>query len=504
MSKIVLSCVVLCVLVLSVIPASAAATCESLAGIKLPNTTITSAKTIGAGEFTPPAGGRGAPAPMKDLPAFCRVELTLKPSSDSDIKAEVWLPAQNWNGKLEAIGNGGWNGSITYRNGLDAVAKGYATVASDLGHTGGNASFALGHPEKVTDFGYRAVHETTVQAKALVDAFYGNAPKYSYFSGCSAGGRQAMKAAQMYPNDFDGIIAGSPGLDWTSRAAQAVRIDQMVLKDPNAKIPTAKLQLLNTAALNACDALDGAKDNIIENPKACKFDPGVLACKASDDGSCLIASQVELARAIYTSPLNSKTKREITGLYPGSELAWTDSGWSNPARSTGLDQFRYVVYQDEKWDISKFNWDTDVAKAEEVDKNTINALDPNLKKFMDRGGKLIQYHGWSDSQISPGNSTQYYQRAVDANGGLSKVMNNYRLFMVPGMGHCGNGTGTATFDMLAALEKWVEQKQAPDSIPASRTVQGKVDRTRPLCPYPQLATYKGSGDINDAANFACK
>jgi feruloyl esterase len=509
MSKIVLSCAVLFVLVLSVTPASAA-TCESLAGLKLPNTTITSAQTVAAGEFTPPAGGRGAPAPLKDLPAFCRVTATLRPSSDSDIKMEVWLPSQNWNGKLEAVGNGGWNGSISY-NALStspglgtALAKGYAAVASDLGHTGGNANFAIGHPEKVIDFGYRAVHEMTVQAKAITNAFYGNAPKYSYFYGCSAGGREAMKAAQMYPEDYDGIIAGSPGLDWTSRAAQAVRIDQMVLKDPSAKIPTAKLQLLNTAALNACDALDGAKDNIIENPKACKFDPGVLACKAADDGSCLTASQVELARAVYTSPVNSKTKREITGLYPGSELAWTDSGWSAPARSTGLEQFRNIVYQDPQWDISKFNWDTDVPKAEEVDKNTINALDPNLKKYFDHGGKLIQYHGWSDAQISPGNSTQYYQRVVDANGGSSKVMNNYRLFMVPGMGHCGGGTGAATFDMLTALEKWVEQKQAPDSIPGSHATQGKIDRTRPLCPYPQLATYKGSGDINDAANFSCK
>jgi feruloyl esterase len=451
--------------------------------------------------------------PLKDLPEFCRIRATLKPSNDSDIKMEVWLPSQNWNGKLQGVGNGGWNGSIPYTSvgvggGLaDALAKGYAAVASDVGHTGGNASFALGHPEKIIDFGYRAVHEMTVQAKAIINSFYGNAPKYSYFSSCSAGGREAMKAAQMYPDDFDGIVAGSPGLDWTSRAAQAVRIDQMVLKDPSAKIPTAKLQLLHTAALNACDALDGVKDDIIENPKVCKFDPGVLACKASDDGSCLTASQVELARAIYTSPLNPKTKREITGLYPGSELSWTDTGWSAPSRSTGLDQFRYIVYQDEKWDISKFNWDTDIVKAEETDKSIINALDPNLKKFFDRGGRLIQYHGWSDPQISPGNSTQYYQRVLDTMGGPSKVMNSYRLFMVPGMAHCGNGTtgtGTATFDMMAAVVQWVEQKKAPDSIPASRTVAGKVDRTRPLCPYPQVATYKGSGDINDAANFTCK
>ena len=503
MSKIVLSCVVLCVIVLTVIPASAA-TCESLASLKLPNTTITSAQTVPAGGFTLAGGGGRGASQFSNLPAFCRVAATSKPSNDSDIKIEIWMPAQNWNGKFEAVGNGAWTGSIGYAAMAEGITRGYAVGSTDTGHTGGSANFAMGHPEKVVDFGYRAVHELTVNGKAIIEGLYGNAVRYSYFTGCSAGGRQALKAAQMFPTDFDGIIAGSPGLDWTGRAAGAVRIEQFIQKNENGRIPAEKLRMLNSAVINACDGLDGLKDGIIDNPTMCKFDPAVLQCKASDDASCLTPAQVQTAREIYVSPINPKTQREITGLARGSELGWTDLGWTASARSTGLDQFRYLVYQDPQWTVDKFNFDVDIAKAEQSDNNTINALDPNLKKFLERGGKLIQYHGWSDPQISPFNSTQYYERVVQAVGDANRVKNNYRVFMVPGMGHCGGGTGTSTFDMLSALEQWVEQKKAPDSIPASRTVAGKVDRTRPLCPYPQLATYKGSGDINDAANFSCK
>jgi feruloyl esterase len=230
----------------------------------------------------------------------------------------------------------------------------------------------------------------------------------------------------------------------------------------------------------------------------------VLKCQGAEDASRFTPAQVNTARMLYSPLVNSQTKREIAGLLPGSELGWTDMGWSASARATGLDQFRFLVFKDPRWEVSKFNPETDLARAEEADDNTINALDPNIKAFIDRGGKLIQYHGWSDPQISPGNSAQYYQRVVKALGGVNKVHGSYRLFMAPGMAHCGGGDGPNTFDMVSALELWVEKNKAPDQIVASHAAKGVVDRTRPLCPYPQIAAYKGSGSTDDAANFVCK
>jgi len=278
----------------------------------------------------------------------------------------------------------------------------------------------------------------------------------------------------------------------------------LATKDEAARMPAAKAQLIHKAVLEACDAIDGIKDGVLDDPRRCKFDPGVLECKGSDEATCLTKAQTQTAKLMYLSPVNPKTKREITGLQPGSELGWTDQGWSQSARASGLDQFRFLVFKDPAWTVDKFNFETDIVRAEETDADTINALDPNLKSFFDRGGKLIQYHGWSDPQISPGNSVQYYQRVADANGGVTKVQASHRLFMAPGMGHCGGGEGPNTFDMVAALEQWVEKKQAPNQIIASHSRDGKIDRTRPLCPYPQVASYKGTGSTDEAANFVCK
>ena len=312
-----------------------------------------------------------------------------------------------------------------------------------------------------------------------------------------------MKEAQRYPADFDGIIAGSPGLDWTGRAAGSLRIAQ-VTKDEASRIPAGQgaIDPQGRARRLRCDRRhQGRRSSTIR--RSCKFDPGVLECKGEDAAPCLTKAQVQTARPIYMPPVNPKTQREITGLAPGSELGWTDLGWTASARSTGLGQFRFIVFKDPKWDFDKFNFETDIVRAEETDTDTINAHDPNLKPFFDRGGKLIQDHGWSDPQISPGNSVQYYNRVAEANGGVAKVQASYRLFMAPGMGHCGGGEGPNTFDMVAALEQWVEQGKAPAQIIASHSTQRQVDRTRPLCPYPQVARYKGSGSTDDAANFTC-
>ena len=485
-----------------------AASCESLTSLALPNATITLAQNVVAGSFALPAGGGGRGAPpadlLKSLPAFCRVAATLRPTSDSDIKIEVWLPAASgWNGKFQAVGNGGWTGSIAYPALIEALRRGYATSSTDTGHEGGSASFALGHPEKLIDFGYRSVHEMTVAAKKVISTYYGDAPRFSYWNGCSAGGRQGLKEAQRFPNDFDGIIAGAPALDWTGRAAQSLRVSQAVHRDGGSYIPPDKYPVIRHAVLQACDMLDGVKDGVLEDPTRCQFDPGVLACKGADDASCLTPAQVEAARQVYASATNPRSKREITGLQPGSEAGWGTWGGPRPF-GTSVDHFKYVVFKDPNWDPRSFKFETDIVLAEQTDNNTINALEPNLKAYFDRGGKLIQYHGWSDPQISPGISVQYYKSVLDAMGGASRIQNSYRLFMVPGMAHCRGGDGTDTFDMVSALEQWVEKGQSPSQIAASRRTSGTVTRTRPLCPYPQVATYKGSGSTDAAANFVCK
>ena len=497
--------IVVCVIVLTA-GSAAAATCESLSSLKLPDTTITLAESVAAGAFgqgaAPARGGRGG-NPYADLPAFCRVTATARPTSDSEIKIEVWMPSSGWNGKFQGVGNGGWSGSIGTAALATALRRGYATASTDTGHEGGSASFALGHPEKLTDFAYRAVHEMTVKAKAIINGFYETNPRYSYFNGCSAGGKQAMKAIQMNPTDYDGVVAGSPGVNWTGRALQSIWVAQAVHQTEASPIPQTKYAMINSAAVQACDGNDGVKDGVIENPMQCKFDPQVLQCKGADAADCLTPAQVETARKIYAPVTNTRTRQVLLpGLSPGSELGWNTMAGAQPF-GPGADLFRFIVFGDPNWDYKTFKFDTHVEQTLKAG-GSMDALDANLKPFFDRGGKIISYHGWSDPQISPGSTVQYYQTVLDRMGGAAKVHENYRLFMVPGMNHCSGGTGTDQFDMLTALENWVEKKQAPAQIPASRVANGQTVRTRPLCPYPQVAAYKGTGSTDDAANFVCK
>jgi feruloyl esterase len=472
---------------------AAPGSCESLASLNLPGATITSAESVAAFSYKA----------FMDLPAFCRVAATLKPSSDSEIKMELWLPADRWNGKFLANGNGGWTGSITPASLAAGLRRGYAAAMSDLGHQGGSASFAAGHPEKLVDFGYRAAHEMTVTSKAIMAAYYSQPLKQSYWTGCSAGGRSALMEAQRYPADFDGIIAGSPGLDWTGRALQAVWIAQAAHKDETSYIPPAKYELVHNAVLEACDAKDGVKDGVLEDPTTCGFDPKQLECKGANGPGCLTAAEVETARAIYSPVTNPRTKASI---FPGFERG-SEMGWATMAGpqlfGIGGDLFKFIVYQDPNWDYKTFDFDAGVARTEKAENGLLNANDPNLKPFQDHGGRLIQYHGWSDPQIAPGSSVRYYKKVLDTMGGSDKVQNFYRLFMVPGMAHCGGGDGTSSFDMLTALEQWKEQGKVPAQIAASRLRDGKADRTRPLCPYPQVAKYKGTGSTDEAANFVC-
>jgi feruloyl esterase len=487
---------------------SRAATCESLSSLALPSATVTLAQSVGAGQLSlpvrNPAEGPSAPVEFKDLPAFCRVAATIKPTSDSDIKIEVWLPASGWNGKFEAVGNGGWAGAISYGAMAEALHDGYATASTDTGHVGARGTFAMDHPEKLVDFGYRAVHEMTLKAKAIVEAFYGTAPRMSYWNACSTGGRQGLKEAQRFPNDYDGIVAGAAANPRTRLSTWQLWLAQVVL-DPKNYIPAAKYPIIHQAVLKACDAADGLKDGLIADPTRCHFDPKTIECKAGDEPTCLTAGQVEAAQRMYTAPKNPRTNEPVYyQLEPGSELGWGMLARGPEPFTAATDQYRYVVFKDLKWDWHTLNLDSDVALADKIDNDTINAIDPNLKAFLSHGGKLLMYHGWADPGVPPLASVNYYKTAVDTMGGEAKMAGSIRLFMVPGMGHCGGGEGPNTFDMMSAMVQWREHGKPSERIIASHSAAGKVDRTRPLCPYPQVAKYKGSGSMDAAENFICE
>lgn len=472
--------------------------CQGLGSLSLPNVEITISEIVDKGQFDEVRGNFGS------LPEFCRVVATMTPSADSDIEMELWLPTRNWNGKYVAVGNGAFTGNVRHGALVLPLSRGFAASSTDTGHLGNTASFGLGHPEKVVDFGWRAVHEMNVASKQIIATFYDDELRYSYFTGCSAGGRQAMKEAQRFPADFDGIVAGAPGADWTGRAAASLRIATYLQANETARLLEADRDLVYNAAITACDADDGLVDGLIGKPAQCDFDPSVLQCSSDSSTHCLTSEQVNTVKMIYDSPVNPASGRAITGLLPGSEKGWTDLGWTRSARATGIDQYRYLVYGKEEWNIDQFDFETDIVKAEQTDDDTLNALDTDLSEFFDNGGKLIAYHGWSDPQISPKNATQYYERVVATFGGREAIHDSYRLFMAPGMGHCAGGPGPNSFDSLSILETWVERGEAPESITAVHRIDGEVDRSRPLCPYPEVGVYTGSGSVNEAENFTCR
>ncbi|HLG14763.1 MAG TPA: tannase/feruloyl esterase family alpha/beta hydrolase [Blastocatellia bacterium] len=501
-----------------------AQTCEKLAELKLATTTITAAQPVTPGAFAPP-GGRATP--FKELPAFCRVSGVIRPTADSEIKFEVWMPSAGWNGKFQGIGNGGFAGSISYAGLAGAVARGYAAASTDTGHTGGDASWALGHPDKIVDYGHRAVHEMTEKAKAIISAFYGAGPKRSYFASCSNGGRQALMEAQRYPNDYDGLIAGAPANYFTHILTGFAWNLQATSSDPASYITPSKLKAIEAAALTACDSRDGVSDGVIDDPTRCSFDPSVLLCKGAESDDCLTEKQIAALKKIYAGPRDTKGSRITRGFVPGGETgpggwtAWiTGAGQNRGLQSFFSTQtFQNMIYNDPKWDLKSFSLDRDGKLAEEKLGSSLNAINPDLRAFKARGGKLILYHGWSDAALPPVNTIDYFQ-SVASKMGSRNASSFIRLYMAPGMQHCGGGPGPNSFgavvtsaqfdaqhDMTAALERWVEQGVAPDRIIASKR-QGidpkrPVTRTRPLCPYPQVARYKGRGSTDDAANFVC-
>jgi len=501
-----------------------AASCDSLAHLSLPQTTITAAVSVPAGDFTP-AGGR----PLHGLAAFCRVEGTIQPAADSSIRFEVWMPAAGWNGMFHGAGNGGFGGDINYPEMATVIARGYAAASTDTGHQASfiDARWALGHPEKVVDFGYRAIHETAQKAKAIIGAFYGSGPRHSYFTSCSNGGRQALMEAQRFPEDYDGIIAGAPANFWTHLLVLAIADSQALLADPASYIPARKLPAIQAAALAACDRLDGVPDGVIENPAACHFDPAALLCKGPDSDTCLMPAQLTALQKIYAGPRSSNGTQVFPGYSPGGEAE--PGGWgvwitgAAPEQSLmfrfGTEYFKAMVFGDPAWDFRTFELDRGTAASDQKMSGILNSTDPDLRRFEARGGKLIIYHGWSDAAIPAENAIDYY-RSVVSRVGAASSHGFIRLFMVPGMQHCGGGSGPDDFgqfgngsgdpqnDMNAALERWVEKGVAPEQIVATKYRKESdpasgVARTRPLCAYPLIARWKGAGSADEATSFIC-
>ena len=499
-----------------------AADCAALQHLTLQDTTITLAEPVTSGTLTLPDA-----APLKGLPAFCRVAGVLHPTSDSAIHFEVWLPGQDWNGRLLGAGNGGFAGSIGVRQMAGYLMRGFAVSGSDAGHRAeaGDASWAFGHPEKVKDFGWRAVHLTAERSKQIVVAYYGKPQSKAYFDACSDGGREALMEAQRFPEDYDGILAGAPANYWSHLLGAAIAATQALTSDPRAYISDLKLPAIQKASLAACDELDGLKDGIIADPAKCHFDPAVLLCKGEDSPECLTPPQVDALKSIYAGAKDSHGATLFPGLTMGDETGWKiwvvgEGPGASAAALYAQNDFRYIVTGDPKWNVLTADLDASVKQSTEKTAADLDSTDPDLSRFAARGGKLIVYHGWNDPAISPWNTIAYYQ-SVQRQMGAGKVDSFARLYMAPGMEHCIDGPGPSGFGQLGiptakgskfgvfdALEDWVEKDAAPGDIVATKyaTQEGggrKAVMTRPLCAYPQVAKYNGTGDPNDAASFAC-
>ncbi len=499
------------------------ADCAGLKNLKLEGTTINLAEPVTSGVLEID----GAGAVMRGLPEFCRVAGVLHPTDDSEIGFEVWLPAQEWNGRLLGSGNGGFAGSIAYQQLAGYLRRGFVVAGTDAGHQaeGTDASWAYGHPEKVKDFGWRAIHLTTERAKQILTTYYGKTADKAYFDGCSDGGREALMEAQRFPEDYDGILAGAPANAWSTMLGASVGALQSLTGNPNAYIPDRKLPAIQRATLAACDALDGVKDGIIGNPAQCHFDPQTLLCTGQDSQACLTQSQVDALKSLYAGVKDKRGAIIFPGYSMGDETGWKawivgeDPGASLSSRFE-RNYFRYIVAENPKWDVLTANLDDALRQSKEKGAADLDAINPDLSRFVARGGKLILYHGWNDPAISPKNTIAYYT-SLEQEMGKQKVETFVRLYMVPGMEHCSGGPGASAFGQFGmpttqgpkyglfdSLENWVEKGSPDEDVIATKFEAGtnggmKAAFTRPLCAYPAVALYKGSGDANDAANFAC-
>jgi len=524
-------------------PPQSASACERIASLSLPNTTITLAQVVNAGAFAPPAnpsarggggssalagtlgpvpdvpgrvtantaglglgynGGRGIP-PFSALPAFCRVAATLKPSPSSDIRMEMWLPVAGWNGHFRGTSPNGLGGVVNYNAMGVGLTDGFAVASTDTGHQGGDTAW-MQVPDKVTDFAGRAMHETTVAGKALATAYYSAAPKYSYMIECGGGSAAALHEVQKYPADYNGIVVGGHAAHLTRQIFGQLWLWMAAHPNGVAVLPAAKLTVVHDAVLAKCDLLDGVKDGLLDNPTRCTFDPKEIECRSGDAPNCLTAPQVEAVRKIYAGPTNPRTSERIwSPLYRGSELDWSFFTESAAPIGIATSTLRDAILKDPAFDYrtTAVDFDRHVALADRSDIARVNASNPDISAYVRQGGKLILSGGWNNALVPAGAVRDYYNRVVATIGGAD-TQRAVRLYMVPGMIECNGGPGTDTFDMLGVMRRWVERGEAPSEVIASRVERGRVVRTRPLCPYPQVATYKGTGSTDEAGNFICK
>jgi feruloyl esterase len=489
--------------------ASSASDCSvaSLQQKTPPGTTITSAAFVAA---------------EKTTPEHCRVDGHVVTPGNT-VNFRLALPA-SWNGKFYFAGVGGFAGSIGVLT--PGLEKGYASASTDTGHQGvvTDASWALNNPAKRIDFAYRGTHVTAVATKALSEAYYGSAPRRAYFDGCSNGGRQALLEAQRYPDDFDGIIAGDPSFGTLGQVRRTM-VYQTLLSSADRFVSAAKISLLANAVMNQCDALDGLKDGVITDPRACTFRPETLKCTGADSPTCLTAGELETVNRFHSDvkgPGGRVLVRFPLG-YEDGPTGWQSwvTGASEPERRpdgtlalTGRmplgfsfqeGYLKYLAFEgsDGTFDWRSFNVETDSAKLQPF-MDAFSPTNPDLSALRRRGGKLILYHGWADPAISALGTIAYYDDVMKKVGGRAQLDAFVKLFLAPGMNHCqGTGPGPNRFDMLSALDEWIDHGAAPSRVVASHSTAGVVDRTRPLCPYPQVARYKGTGSIDAAENFEC-
>ncbi len=476
-----------------------ARTCESLTSLSLPNTTIESAA------IQPAANNQ---------PAFCRVTaVTTHPPAGDKVRIFIGLPLSGWNGRFEGVGGGGFAGGNA--NGVvGPVGQGYAAGSTDTGHEGGSGSFALdstGHLNwlLIRDNAYLGIHEMTVTGKALVQAFYGAPANRAYFNGCSTGGRQGLSEAQRYPLDYDGILAGAPAINFTK-----LHIEQMwgtlVMQQAKNPVPACKFAAATAAAIDACDAADGVNDGVLENPRACTFDPKVLVGKSA--GSCgdFTEADADVIRKIWQGPRRQDGSFIWYGLQRGGDFMGLSSTSGTPlvARPNPItmEWWHYFLNENPQWDYSALTptrYEQYYEQSVEEFSSVLDTDNPDLANFRDHGAKIVLWHGWSDQLIYPEGTIDYFQRVQKQMGGPDNTAKFARLFLAPGVGHCGGGTGPAPDGQFDAVVKWVEEGKAPETLNAVRRDQGKVTRTRILCQFPLVAKYKGTGSTDDAANFTC-